>query len=265
MQGAVYALLGTYGFMAPTVAFQKARDADELALKLDPKYATAHSSLGYLHRADWDWRAADREYQLALALAPRDPTVLFLAASQSLTMGRWDGAMKLINGSLALDPLNPASYAVLAFVQVHRGQLQEAEAAARRTLAISPTFTSAHSYLGDVLLARGDNEAALAEMLKEGDEPSRLRGFAMAYFAMGRKTDSDSALAQLLERQSNHPFRIAQVYAFRGEPDEAFKWLDRAYTQKDRGLVNIKFDSSFKKLEGDPRYKAFLRKMNLPE
>jgi hypothetical protein len=62
-----------------------------------------------------------------------------------------------------------------------------------------------------VLLANGDTEAALAEMLKERNEASRLRGSGMAYFAMGRKTDSDSALAQLLERQSNQPFRIAQV------------------------------------------------------
>jgi TolB-like protein len=265
MQGAVYGILGTYGFVAPSVAFEKARDAEELALKLDPKYATAHSGLGYLHRADWDWPAADRECQLALALAPRDPTVLYLAAQQSLIMGRWDDALKLINGSLALDPLNSNGYAVLAFVQLHRGQLQEAEAASRRALAISPTLTYAHSRLGEVLLAHGDTEAALAEMLKESNEASRLRGSAMAYFAMGRKTDSDSALAQLLERQSNHPFRIAQVYAFRGEPDQAVKWLDRAYLQKDSDLVNIKVDPSIRKLEGDPRYKAFLKKMNLPE
>ena len=122
MQGAVYEELGSYGFVAPTVAFEKARDAEELALKLDPKYALAHSVLGDLHGFDWDWPAADREHQLAQALAPRDPAVLLLAAGQSLIMGRWDDALKLINGSLALDPLNAGSYVVLAFVQLHRGK-----------------------------------------------------------------------------------------------------------------------------------------------
>jgi hypothetical protein len=117
-----------------------------------------------------------------------------------------------------------------------------------------------------VLLARNQPEAALTEMQKEGDDATRLGGSAMAYFALGRKADSDAALAQMLKDQANHnPFYIAQVYAFRGESDEAFKWLDRAYEQKDVGLSHIKGDVPFKKLEGDPRYKMFLKKMNLPE
>lgn len=81
-----------------------------------------------------------------------------------------------------------------------------------------------------------------------------------------RKADSDVALAQMLKDQAKHnPFYIAQVYAFRGESDEAFKWLDRAYEQKDVGLSHIKGEAPFKSLESDPRYKAFLKKMNLPE
>jgi TolB-like protein/DNA-binding winged helix-turn-helix (wHTH) protein len=266
MQGAAYSLLGSYGFMAPAVAFEKSRDAHELALKLDPNLAGAHAALGYLHRVDWDWPAADQEFQLALTLAPRDDMVLYLAGAECLIMGRWDEAVKLVNESLALDPLSPGSYSVLAFAQLHRGRLQEAEAAARRTLSISPTFTYAHFYLGGVLLARGQSDAALAEMLKEQDLGTRLGGFAMAYFSLGRKADSDAALAQMLKSVGNrNAFRIATVYAYRGEADEALKWLDRAYAQKDSGLVRIKVDPSFMKLEGDPRYKAFLRKMNLPE
>ena len=98
-------------------------------------------------------------------------------------------------------------------------------------------------------------------------EVARLGGSAMAYFALDRKVDSDAALAQQLKTQADqYPFRIAQVYAFRGETDEALKWLDLAYAHKDSGgLPVIKGDPLFTKIEGDPRYKAFLRKMNLPE
>jgi hypothetical protein len=60
------------------------------------------------------------------------------------------------------------------------------------------------------------------------------------------------------------PFGIAQVRAFRGETDQAFKELDRAYSEKDE-LHLMKDDRLLKGLEKDPRYKAFLRKMNLPE
>ena len=72
MQGAAYSVLGAFGLMAPTVAFPQARQAEDRALKLDPKLAVAHVALAYLYKSDSDWPAADREYQLALgSRAPR--------------------------------------------------------------------------------------------------------------------------------------------------------------------------------------------------
>ena len=68
-----------------------------------------------------------------------------------------------------------------------------------------------------------------------------------------------------LKMRNHAPIFIAQIYAFRGETDEAFKWLDRARTQKDPSLLLLKSQAKFMKLEGDPRYKGFLRKMNLPD
>ena len=265
--GAAYMVLGEWGFMPPAVAFEPARRAEELALKLDPNLADAHAGLARIHGIyDWDWSAADRELKLAQALAPNDARILFMTALQLLSTGYWDEALKLVNASLTQDPLNPSGYFVLYQVQMRRGRSAEAEAAIRRTLAISPTFSRAHFYLGRVLLARNQPEAALTEMQKEGDDATRLGGSAMAYFALRRKADSDVALAQMLKDQAKHnPFYIAQVYAFRGESDEAFKWLDRAYEQKDLSLSHIKGDVPFKALEGDPRYKTFLKKMNLPE
>ena len=264
---AAYMVLGEWGFMPPAVAFEPARRAEELALKLDHNLADAHAGLGRIHGVyDWDWSAADRELKLAQALAPNDARILFVGALQSLSTGHWDEALKLVNASLTQDPLNPSGYFVLYQVQLRRSRSAEAEAAIRRTLAISPTFSRAHFYLGRVLLAHNQPEAALTEMQKEGDDATRLGGSAMAYFALRRKADSDEALAQMVKDQAKHnPFYIAQVYAFRGESDEAFNWLDRAYEQKDLSLSHIKGDVPFKTLESDPRYKAFLKKMNLPE
>jgi hypothetical protein len=76
----------------------------------------------------------------------------------------------------------------------------------------------------------------------------------------------DAALAVLIKEQADgNALDVAQVYAFRGEPDGAMHWLERAYAQKDPWLFQIKFSWLLKSLEVDPRYKAFLRKMNLPE
>jgi TolB-like protein/thioredoxin-like negative regulator of GroEL len=261
-----YFLRGQFGFMPPNVAFARSRGAAELALKLSPKLASAHALLGNIDIAyDWDWAAAGQEIGSALAEAPNDAYVLFIAAVQAQIMGRLDDGLQLIEKSLAQDPLNPSSYFVLNYIQIRSGRLAEAQAAIRRTLEISPTFANAHYCLGLVLLLRGQPEAALAETMKEEDEGSRLAGSAIVSFARGAKADSDIALARMITDNANRMFKIAGVYAFRGESDEAFKWLDLAYTQKDPYLYSIKGEPTLKKLEKDPRYKAFLKKMNLPD
>jgi TolB-like protein/Tfp pilus assembly protein PilF len=261
-----YYILGLYGFMPPTIAFEKARLAAERALKLDPNFAIAHAQLGEIYRTyDWDWPAAERELKQALVLAPVDGSVLFYAAGQSLSTGRWDEAVKQVNAALAQDPLNQAAYWTLSLSQSRRGRLEEAEAAARRALEVAPTAPFGHYVLGDVLLHRGQSDAALTEFSKETVEAARLGGSAMAYFALGRKADSDAALAQAINSRASRPFNIARVYGFRDEADEALKWLERAYAEKDSVLCIVKGDPAFKKIEGDARYKAFLKKMNFPE
>jgi TolB-like protein/DNA-binding winged helix-turn-helix (wHTH) protein len=260
-----YNILGQFNFMKPTVAFEQARHAAEHALELDPSLAYAHAVLGDIHMANWDWAAADRELNRAVALAPNDALISQLAARQAMNMGRWDDALRLVNASLAQDPLNPFSHLVLGWIQIHCARLAEAESALRRTVEISPTFTSAHFYLGFVLLARGQREAAATEFLKETDNATHLEGSMIANFILGAKADSDAALAQYIKRYSIFPFSVAENYAFRGEADEAFKWLDRAFEQKDIALLYVVSDPVMKNLEGDPRYKALLKKMNWPE
>jgi tetratricopeptide (TPR) repeat protein len=263
-----YMSLGVYGFMPTGLACEKARLADERAIKLDSNLAIAHAALAELHRAcDWDWGAADRELKLATALAPNDYSVLFLGAIQSLNMGRLDEALQRINAASAKSPLSPDPYHALSIIQLRRGRLVEAEAAGRRALELRPTYASGHYFIAIALLLRGQPQAALMEAMKETQEFTRLGGSAMAYFAMGAKADSDAALAQMIKSQAdNHPYFIGQVYAFRGEPDQALQWLERAYEQKDSGgLPMSKGDPLFKKIEADPRYRAFLKKMNFPD
>ncbi len=261
-----YFNLGIFGFMPPAIAFEKARRAAQDALKLDPKLGVAHAQLGDIHRAfDWDWAAAAKELEQAQALAPNDATVLFTSAALPWTLGRWDDALKLTNAALARDPLNPSGYENLSQIQLRRGRLAEAEDAQRRALAIRPTGIGDRYLLGLVLLARGAREAALAEMLKESDDQMRLGGSAIAYFTLGRKLDSDAALAQMIKSPANRPFFISSVYAFRGESDEALKWLDTSNMRGESALLLLKSQLMFDKLEGDPRYKAFLKKKNLPE
>jgi len=94
-----------------------------------------------------------------------------------------------------------------------------------------------------------------------------LRGelYAIVYYALGRKKESDAALKELIAKyHASEAYGIASVYAFRNQSDEAFEWLDRAYAQRDGGLIETKVDPLLKSLYSDPRYAAFLKKLNLP-
>jgi hypothetical protein len=94
----------------------------------------------------------------------------------------------------------------------------------------------------------------------------RLVGLPLAFHALGRRGESDAALAALKDKYAgDSAYQIAEVHAFRGEADLAFEWLERAYAQRDSGVTNIKGDRLLRGLVGDPRYKAFLRKLKLPE
>ena len=116
-----------------------------------------------------------------------------------------------------------------------------------------------------MLIARGQPEAALAEIEKESSEAWRMIGLPLVYHALGRKAESDAALRALTEKfAADWAYQIAEVHAFRGETDEAFKWLDRAYAQRDGGFSEMKGDPLLKSIEGDPRHAAMLRKLKLP-
>jgi TolB-like protein len=258
---------GVQGFRAPTEVFEQARRAAVAALRFDETSELAHYVLGNTHVIyDWDWAAAEHEFQQVEMLAPGSAGAPSGEARLSLTLGHWNDAVRQIKAALALDPLDPDSLWMLMEIQLHRGNLAEAEAAQRRLLDVHPTFAYGHNYLGLVLLARGDQDAALREMQRETTADGMLQGLAMAHYALGNIALSDSALGRLTKEYGDrYAFEIAEVYAFRSQLDQAMQWLERAYAQKDAILYYVKGDWPLKNLEADPRFKAFLSKMNLPE
>jgi serine/threonine-protein kinase len=260
-------LLTEWQLVPPKIGFEQVRSAANIALKLDAESAMAHAILGNVHTyLDWDRSAATRESKTALAIAPKHPIVLIWAAKQRQVLGEWDEAMQLLNVALTVDPLQPGAYATRGQVYQRMSRLVEAERDYRRALEISPTYGRVRTWLGEVLLAEGKPEAALTEIEREAHLGNQLKGLAVVYYALHRTSDADAALTRLeTTGATSSAMQIAQVYAFRGQKDAAFQWLHRAMEQKDVALCSIKGHPLLKNLEGDPRYKALLRKMNLPK
>jgi TolB-like protein len=254
-------------FVPPQVGFEQTRAAAIGALRLDAKSALAHVILGSVHIwYDWDWPNASREMRMGVTLAPNDPIVLSLAAEEPLAVGRWDEAAHLLLESLSSDPLQAAAYEVLGWTYERLGRFAAAESAFRRALEISPTYSQIHHDLGTVLLLQGKADAALREMEQETSLGGRSAGLAIVYHALRRAAEADAELRRLeSEHSEDMAMWIAEVHAYRGEKDVTLSWLERAYTQKDIFLWLIEGDPLFRNMGGDPHFKAFLRKMNLPE
>jgi TolB-like protein len=247
--------------------YEQARLAAETVVRRDPARAWAHAILGGVHSDyDRDWAGADGEFKKALDLSPHDGGILLLTAQLPVTLGQLDVARRIYQQALAYDPLSANTYFFLSWVEFRAGRWGEAEAAARKAVDIAPAMVWGHAQVSFALLMRGNREAALAEASRDTDPMIRQQAMAIALYALGRKADSDSALKALIsDGADREAFQIASVYGYRAERDEALKWLERAYEQRDPNLFFIKWNPFLKTLESDSRYKAFLKKLKLPD
>jgi TolB-like protein/Flp pilus assembly protein TadD len=239
-----------------------AREAVEKALAIDPDYAPADAQLGYIAEYQHDDAGAAKHFERALTLDPTDLIVLRLAVGFLADVGRLDEALALAQAVVRRDPVNTTSLHNLGGYQRFSGRYDEAIASLRTALSLNPSRGQVHSDLGLTLLLKGDAAGALAEIEKETNEFYRMIGLPMAYHALGRKADSDAALFSLIAKyEKDASFNIAYVYAFRGEGDQAFAWLDKALEYHDPGLSQIVLENLFDKIHSDPRWLPFLRKI----
>jgi TolB-like protein/DNA-binding winged helix-turn-helix (wHTH) protein/Flp pilus assembly protein TadD len=244
----------------------KARRDAQRAIELDPNLA-----LGYLALArtqndyDWNWDAANASLNKATELEPGNAEVLRVHSYLSRELGNLDEAIGFYKQAIALDPLRPDYHLGLGYLLHVADRNMEAHSELRKALELNPQASLVHVTLGRILITEGNPQQALAEINVEPNEWGRLTGQVLAYHALGRAHDSDAALSLLIKKYENESaYQIAEAYAFRGQSDKAFEWLERAYRQRDGGLTDVKIDPLFERLWKDSRYAEFLRKMHFP-
>jgi len=252
--------VGTY-LRAADEGTRLARSATGKALAADPNYAPAHGLAAWIADAyDRDLASAVRHIEHALALEPTNPDLVSTAASLARRLGRLEQAIALAEDVIARDPINLQGGYDLATAYFYGGRLDEAIATYRADLRLFQNSIGDHEMIGEVLLVKGDAEAALEEMEKEPSESLRLNGLAMAYHALGRKAESDAALTDLIKKyEKTMSWGIACAYAFRGEADLAFEWLERAVQYNDPTVGSTAAYPLLTNLHSDPRWIPFLR------
>jgi tetratricopeptide (TPR) repeat protein len=231
-------------------------------LALDPNYAPAHSALGRIAANNNDFVNAAKHFERAVALDPTDLNVLGNSAVFLHSLGRLQEGLALLEAVVRRDPVNVTTLFNLGNAQIRMGQFDAAIASYRSVLSLSPGYGLAHYQICEAMLLKGDAPAALAEIEQEKSEDWRLIGLPMAYHALGRQTESDAALATLIAKfEKDSSYNIAYVYAFRGEADKAFEWLDKAVQSQNPGLSHIAVENLFDNIHSDPRWLPFLRKI----
>ena len=251
------------GLLPNQEAFTQARAAATKAIAIDPEYAPAYAGLGWIAMTgDNDIASAARYYERALALDASDLSVLGGSAVLLLSLGRLDQALALEMAVVRRDPVDVANILNLAGAQRATGRLDAAIASYRTALSLSPGRGGARYNLGESLMLKGDATAALAQMEQETSEPLKLIGQTIAHHALGRQAESQAALTALIAKyDKDWAYNIAYVYAFLGDADQAFAWLDKAVETGDPGLSEIVMENLFDEIRTDPRWLPFLRKL----
>jgi tetratricopeptide (TPR) repeat protein len=154
----------------------------------------------------------------------------------------------------------------LALRCLNSGLLEEADTALDQAFKLNPRAGLLPAVLGTLRLEQGRLDEALAAFQRENIEALRLSGTAMAQHALGRRAESEATLKQLIDScASDGALQIAEAFAYCGDADRAFEWLERAYLQRDSGLPQMQSWPLLRNLRGDPRWRPFLEKMGLAE
>jgi adenylate cyclase len=243
-----------------------ARQATERALAIEPNLPEALLARVEVQLFDNDWNGAAETLRTALALAPSNPALLIAAGNLAITQGDTERGIALYRQAIALDPVNPQARGFLAFNLAMTGHFAEAQAEYPRVVELNPAAPWAHAGLGLGFLLEGKFDEAATAAQDEAAEWAKLLVVAIARWGQKRIPESDAALARLTQALAETAaYQIAEVYAYRGDKDRAFEWLERARRQRDGGLAGMRRDPLLANLHGDPRWNAFLHTMGLAD
>jgi len=247
--------------------YERAEEAANRAVLLGPEDASSYAARGFIRYAiRWDWAGAQADFERAIALDPGDARFEQRYGELLATQGRLPEAIAVTRKAIELDPLSHSAWQTLTIFLVSSRDFSAAHDASHRALELSPQSDFSLNDLGTLQLLEGNPKDALATFRRIDNEGFRLSSVAMAEHTLGHAKESQQDLEQLIAQHAKEAaFQIAEIYAWRGERDKSFEWLERAYQQRDGGLSDIKTDPPLADLRDDPRYKTFLHKMNLPE
>ena len=247
-----------------TAGFEEARASALRALEINPDLPEGHLALAGIQQSlDWDWQAAEASLNRALALRPGDTEIRRQLALLKNMRGKSEEAFSEYQLVAEQDPLDLRAQLALAGAYSRRGQYDEAIEILDDIIEKDPSRPRLHWQRGAAYLKQGHYQMALDEISKESFEFFKLTGQAIAYHHLQQRDEAVAALQTLISTMGeSSSYQIAEVYAQWGDADNAMSWIERGYIIRDPGLQFINMDTLFDPIREDPRFQAFLQKMN---
>jgi serine/threonine-protein kinase len=267
-----YALLCDIGAVRPADEMAKAKAAAQKAVDADATLAEAYTSRAFVRLAyDWDWLGAQSDFQQALKLNPKYPTAHQWYASYLMQMGKFSLAKNEIEEAHKLDPLSPIISANAGLYSYYEHNYDDAIAKYKLTLQSDPDFWVARHYLALAYVQKGMHAEAIAELRKlikapeSGPIPDRVleseseasASLGFAYGMAGKQAEARAILSQLdalSKRRYVSPLYFANVYAGLKENDKAIEYLNKAFDARHPGLVLIRIEPMFDGMRSDGRF-----------
>lgn len=269
-----------WGFMAmrpPHEAYPKAEQAARHALSLDDTLSEAHAVLAMVQlEYNWNFPEAERELRRALELNPNSDYIGYGSIRHSyahylLHMGRLAESHAESERAVQISPFDMELRACVGWHCIFAREYDEAERHCREALRKEPNNFRAHMFLGWTYEQKQMFKEAVAEFKAANtawNEPVLpTASLAHAYAISGRTREARRILTQLTNRSKRgyvSAYDIAVIYAGLGEPDRAFEWLDKAYSERSGFLIYFRADPRLDPLRSDERFQTLLRRIGLP-
>ena len=268
-----YALLGDweYAAMSPKEAMPKALSAARKALQLDDSLGEAHASLAFcLEGFDWDFAAAEKEFQRAIDLNPGYATAHHWYAWHLSLVGRNKEAIAEMEKAVSLDPVSTVVNADLAELLLIARLPDESILQSRKTIELNPGFAFAHNQLAQAYIQKQMFGAAIGELQEAirlgGNSPIFVANLARAYAGSNRKAEATALLNDLKKRSDPKAplvVEIAMIYVALGDKDQAMIWLEKGV--EERFNPGVLERPCFDELRLDPRFQDLARRIGLPQ
>jgi tetratricopeptide (TPR) repeat protein len=263
----VYLLKVNNDLLTSKEGYALTRSQAQRALLIDPALAEPHLWLGYVYRTlDWNWAAAAAEFQQVLDADPTNVDAMMFSGTLYKTLAQWPAGEKVLRRAMELDPLNTYVLFNLGDLLYLSHRFPDAEAVFRRLRVSAPSFLWTRPRLAMTLLAEKRPKEALA-LFEEGGLSGHYNPWPSVLLANGRTAEADRLLQeQMGAKPITNAYYVAANLAYRNDADQAFQWLEKAYSQRDSSLVSdMTNEPFFANIRDDPRFTAFRRKMNLSE